>query len=86
MAKIEVFSSGPQCTHCTHAKAILTEQGLSYDELDVVNSEAHLAELIRRLPRARAMPQIFIDGHHIGSVEDLESLVENGKLRELTGG
>jgi glutaredoxin len=31
----------------------------------------HLAEFSARLPRSRALPQLFIAGEHIGSWEDL---------------
>jgi len=81
MPKIEVYT-GPGCRYCDRAKRLLDEKGLVYRELDV-SEPAALDELRARLPRVRALPQIFIDGEHVGSFEDLEHLENSGRLREL---
>lgn len=83
MKRVEVFTSGPQCAHCTRAKALLDEKGVDYVELDITVDEAHRDELVDRLPRARSMPQIFIGGEHIGSTEDLVHLDNNDELSEM---
>ncbi|MDH3661648.1 MAG: glutaredoxin 3 [Alphaproteobacteria bacterium] len=75
MPKIEIFS-GPNCAYCAAAKSLLRKHGLAFEELDVKADPAHLDELRRRLPRARAIPQIFIDGEHIGGFEDLGDYLE----------
>ncbi len=84
MAKIEVFS-GPECGYCAKAKALLEDRGLAYEDLDIVAQDANRAELIRRLPRALVVPQIFIDGEHIGGYEDLCLLDDTGRLDRMTG-
>ncbi len=81
MAKIEVFS-GPHCGYCERAKHLLSTKGAAFEEFDV-SSDEHRDEFIRRLPRARSVPQIFIDGEHIGGCEDLEILEKDGRLDEL---
>ncbi len=43
----------------------------------------HRDELLRRLPNARALPQIFVAGEHIGSFEDLEILDRDGRLAAM---
>ena len=70
MKNIEIFT-GPGCTYCDKAKALLDKYRLSYCERNIDNAE-EFEELRRRLPRARALPQIFVDGVHIGSFEDLQ--------------
>ncbi len=35
------------------------------------SSGIRLAEFRERLPRVKAIPQVFIDGEHIGGFEDL---------------
>lgn len=50
---------------------------------NVLEDDSHRSELLERLPRARAMPQIFIDGEHVGSTEDLAHLKSNGALESL---
>lgn len=69
MSEIEIFT-GPGCTHCDAAKRFLQAHGLDYVERDVSDPEV-LSELQTRLPRARALPQIFEDGAHLGNDQDL---------------
>lgn len=82
MAKIEIFTS-PNCGYCERAKALLDARGESYEDLDIAGEAGHKEELLRRLPRARALPQIFIAGEHIGGYEDLQLLDDSGKLDAL---
>ena len=84
MARIEIFSA-PNCGYCLRAKELLDGKGLAYQELDIAADPAQLEELRRRLPRSRAIPQIFIGGEHIGGYEDLCLLDERGKLDALSG-
>ena len=62
----------------------MDSRGLAYQELDIAADPAQLEELLRRLPRSTAIPQIFIDGEHIGGYEDLCLLDEGGKLNALS--
>jgi len=80
--KVEVFS-GPNCSYCEQAKALLQRKGIAFETLDIEADEDNRRELIERLPRARALPQIFINGNHIGSTEDLQIMDERGELDEL---
>ncbi len=72
--KVEVFS-GPNCGYCRRAKELLDGRGIPYTDLDITEA-AHRAAFMRRLPRAKAIPQIFVDGEHIGGCEDLELLLD----------
>lgn len=81
MATIEIFST-PHCGYCDLAKQLLTDKGAAFIDRDTA-STVHRDEFIRRLPRARSVPQIFIDGLHIGGFEDLEILQNNGRLDQL---
>ena len=78
-----VVSSSPHYGYCDRWKDLLTGRGLPFEDLDV-SVDRHREELARRLPRARSIPQIFIDGEHIGAYEDLCILDEVGKLAALT--
>ena len=79
--KIELFS-GPQCNYCSQAKEMLDEMGVVYEEFDISNDQ-NRNEIIRRLPRTRSIPQIFVDDQHIGSFEDLQFLNNKGQLEEI---
>jgi len=74
MADVEIFS-GPECGYCTRAKSLLEARGIAYTERDV-SDPAVLREFADRLPREKAVPQIFIDGVHIGGFEDLRLRLE----------
>jgi len=67
--RIEIFT-GPGCSHCQAAKALLDARCLAYEEHDMTDPEVR-ADYAARLPRAKSIPQIFIDGTHIGGAEDL---------------
>lgn len=81
MPNIEVFA-GPQCSYCARAKALLAARHIPYVELDIT-VEKNRVELLKRLPRSRTIPQIFINGEHIGGCEDLEILDKKGCLKTL---
>ncbi len=83
MAKIEIFS-GPQCSYCSQAKKLLSAKGLAYTDFDV-SEDAGRSEFARRLPRARSIPQIFIDGEHVGGYDDLCLWDQRGRLDALQG-
>ncbi len=57
---VEVFS-GPNCNYCKRAKELLDQKGVAFTDLDISAPE-HRDEFVRRLPRARAIPQIVING------------------------
>lgn len=71
--KIEMFS-GPGCSYCEAAKSLLKARNLSFAERDV-SEPAVGAEFRERLPREKSIPQIFIDGKHIGGYEDLRLML-----------
>lgn len=56
--------------------------GVAYVEYDVSLAE-NMQEFVKRLPRIKALPQIFISGEHIGSYEDLTILGGDGRLEKM---
>ncbi len=79
-----VIFTGPNCSYCQRAKAVLARRNLKYREVDVSVGDGR-NEMQRRLPLARSIPQIFIDGEHIGGCEDLEQLDAAGVLPTFSG-
>ena len=53
------------------------------DELRVDLDPAKRQEMETRVPGARTVPQIFIDGLHVGGCDDLHELDRQGKLDPL---
>jgi glutaredoxin 3 len=70
MKDVEIFT-GPGCAWCTRAKNLLNSRGIRFRERDVALPDV-LDEFRARLPRVRSIPQVFIDGQHVGGFEDLE--------------
>jgi glutaredoxin 3 len=64
-----VYSKKP-CPYCEQAKSLLTRKNISYRELDVTRPEV-LDQLRELVPGAKTVPQIFIDGTHIGGYTEL---------------
>jgi len=61
----------PGCPFCAKAKALLTEKGYDYEEL-VLGQGATLTSL-KAISGRETVPQVFIDGKHIGGSDDLEA-------------
>ena len=75
MKNITVYSKD-YCPYCKSAKALLESKGLTYTEIDVGHRPEKLGEMISRSQR-RTVPQIFIDGEHIGGSTDLVSYFQD---------
>ncbi len=84
MAKIEVFTKF-FCPYCSRAKALLERKGVEYQEIDLTMDRAGFDAMIERAGGARTVPQIFIDGKHVGGSDDLAALDARGGLDPLLG-
>lgn len=82
MPRIEIYATRT-CPFCIAAKALLSKKGATYDEIDVGAHPERRAEMTDRAGGRRTVPQIFIDGHHIGGSDDLHALDRDGKLDPL---
>jgi glutaredoxin 3 len=78
MAKIEIYTT-PFCGYCARAKGLLDKKGAAYEEMDVMMDEKKRAEMRERSKRS-TVPQIFINGQHIGGSDELAALEQAGKL------
>jgi glutaredoxin-like protein len=58
------------CPYCARAKGMLRDAGIHYEEL-VLNRDYTEASL-RAVCRRATVPQVFINGTHIGGSDDLE--------------
>ena len=85
MAKVEIYTT-PTCPYCQAAKALLTRKGAAYAEIDVSRDPALRDAMTGRAGGRRTVPQIFIDGRHVGGSDDLHALDRDGKLDPLLAG
>ena len=78
MAKIEIYTT-PWCGYCARAKALLEKKGAAFEETDVMEDAVKRTEM-RERSRRTTVPQIFINGQHIGGSDELVALEQAGKL------
>jgi glutaredoxin 3 len=78
MANIEIYTKD-WCPYCHRAKALLTNMGVVYAEYDVTHDQVREQEMRQRSARS-SVPQIFIDGEHVGGFDDLVALEASGAL------
>ncbi|AIJ08127.1 MULTISPECIES: glutaredoxin 3 [Edwardsiella] len=81
MANVEIYTKAT-CPFCLRAKALLTAKGAGFDEIAIDANSEKREEMIARSGRT-TVPQIFIDGRHIGGCDDLHALDARGELDPL---
>ena len=84
MKNVEIYT-GPLCAFCDRAKALLNKKGVSFKEINLASDPNKMDEMIKKTNGMRTIPQIFIDGHHIGDNDKLQALENEGKLNSLLG-
>ena len=79
MAQVEVYSS-IFCGYCARAKALLERKGVEFENIDVIEHPSRRAEMEARAGGRTTVPQIFINGEHIGGSDELAALDRAGEL------
>ncbi|MFV1919845.1 glutaredoxin 3 [Sphingomonas sp. MJ1 (PH-R8)] len=82
MAKIEIYTKA-FCPYCTRAKRLLESKGAAFEEFDITMGGERRAEMLQRSNGRTTVPQVFIDGRHIGGSDDLAALDRQGGLDPL---
>ncbi|HMA84260.1 MAG TPA: glutaredoxin 3 [Desulfosalsimonadaceae bacterium] len=82
MPEIEIYTSST-CGYCKQAKKLLDSKNVSYDEKVVDANPQVIAEAVKRSDGRRTVPQIFINGQHVGGYDELAELDKTGKLDSL---
>jgi len=79
MPQIVVYSSG-FCPYCFWAKGLLNEKKAEFEEIRVDQVPGALEEMLCKSNGQVTVPQIFIDGFHVGGFDDLQALDRSGEL------
>jgi len=79
VAQVEIYST-LFCPYCARAKSLLGRKGVEYVNIDVMEEPARRDEMVSRAGGRTSVPQIFIDGEHIGGSDDLHALERAGTL------
>lgn len=69
------------CGWCVRAARLLAAKGVH--EIDEIDVSFDRSPMIQRTNGRMTVPQIFINGHHVGGYDDLASLERAGQLDAL---
>lgn len=89
----EIWSK-PLCPYCDTAKDLLAQLRIpyreyiispGYDEKPPAENQQYVTkqELLQKLPSAKTVPQIWIDGVYIGGCTDLQAKIANGEVPSI---
>ncbi|KAJ4957440.1 hypothetical protein NE237_024551 [Protea cynaroides] len=83
---IVVFSKS-YCPYCKKAKAVFKElnQVPHVVELDQRDDGGDIQDVLNGMVGRRTVPQVFINGKHLGGSDDTVEAYESGKLAKLLG-
>lgn len=82
MAQVEIYTT-PMCPYCRRAKRLLAAKGVPFVEIDLWKEPHRRAEMIARAGGRSTVPQIFVNGRHVGGCDDLHELEARGELDAL---
>ncbi len=85
MAKVEIYTKA-FCPYCSRAMRLLGSKGVEPQEYDITMGGPQRQEMIQRASGRTTVPQVFIDGKHIGGSDDLAALDARGGLDPLLAG
>jgi glutaredoxin 3 len=84
MAEVEMYTT-MFCPYCSRARALLQKKGVAFVDIDIGEEPARRAEMIKRAGGRMTVPQIFVNGEHIGGCDDLVALDRAGRLDPKLG-
>lgn len=79
MREIIIYTKST-CPYCTKAKALLARRNLSFSEIVIEGRDDLRTEMIQRSNGRTTVPQVFINGEHIGGCDDLHAYEAKGGL------
>lgn len=82
MAQVKIFSSD-YCPYCHRAKALLQARGVTDWEEVVVDGQPDVRAAMATQVGRTSVPQIFINGQHVGGCDDLHALDAQGALQAM---
>ena len=85
MAEIEIYTQD-WCGYCARAKQLLERKGVAFHEIDAPHGTPERDQAMQRSGGRTTMPQIFIDGSHVGGCDELVALDRAGKLDAMLAG
>jgi glutaredoxin 3 len=81
-AQVELYT-WQTCPYCIRAKMLLWWKGVKFTEYKIDGDGAARLKMAERANGRRSVPQIFINGQHVGGCDDLYRLDREGSLDPL---
>ena len=82
MADVLIYSKN-YCPYCQRAMALFDKLDVEYEEIDLMANPQRKSEMVSMANGRTTVPQIFINGKHIGGCDDLYALHDQGGLEPL---
>ena len=82
MANVEIYTKFG-CPYCARAKQLLGDKGVQFEEFEINSIAGKRDEMMERSGGRHTVPQVFIDGRHVGGSDDLAELERKGELDAL---
>lgn len=85
MSRIQIYFKD-WCPYSRRALALLKRKGVPFEAIDITHDADTLEQEMRERSGRTSVPQVFIDGQHIGGYDDLAALDKAGGLDPLLFG
>ena len=82
MKKVKIYTT-PYCPFCIRAKQLLKNKKINFDEIDLSENPDKFEEMLSKSNGARTVPQIFVNGEHIGDCDHIHDLDQKGELDKI---
>lgn len=79
MSSVKIYTKST-CPYSMRAKQLLDTKGVQYEEIVIDGDASKRREMIDAAGGRTTVPQVFIDGRHIGGCDDLMELDDGGQL------
>ena len=82
--KVVVFSKS-YCPFCMSTKNLLSQKGVDFTlhELNEMDDGVDIQDALLDISGQRTVPNVFINGEHLGGNSDIQDAEKSGKLDEL---
>jgi len=82
MAYTEIYFKS-WCPYSQRALSLLTSKGVDFTAIDLTDGEDELEQQMRVRSGRISVPQIFVNGQHLGGYDDIAALDATGELDAL---
>jgi glutaredoxin 3 len=84
MPDVTIYTT-PFCSYCHAAKALFSRRGIAFREIDVSRNPSERQRMMVQAHGRRTVPQVFVDGVHLGGSREIFELDRNGRLDSFLG-